>query len=87
MRNEALELPRDTGHQLSIDGMQIYQNKLSGFIDRKAVLIAQTKRTGDRKCNHLCFHNQWAEAVDEKGVWCTCTVEEVSNDRLRDRFV
>ena len=50
----------------------------------QALLIAQTKRTIDRKCNCAFFK---VEADDEGGVWFACTVKEVSNDRLRDCFV
>ena len=75
MRKEALELPRDTGHQLI-------------FYRRNADSSKQTKRTVDRKCNRTFTTSGFkAEAVNEEGVWGNCTVEEVSNDRLRICFV
>ena len=50
MRHEVLELPRDTEHhEVSCDRLQIRQNKLTGFIDRKPVLIAWAKRTVQKR--------------------------------------
>ena len=75
MRNEALELPRDTGHNwYSIDGMQIHQKKLNTQLTKNVIMLSQL----------VGFK---AKVVDEEGVWCACTVEEISNDRLHDHFV
>ena len=53
-----------------------------------ALLIAQTKRTDDKNVIVLLQPVGFkAEAVDEEGVWCAHTAEEVSNNQLRDRFV
>ena len=54
--------------------MQIHQNKLNARLTENVIALSQP----------VGFK---AEAVNEEGVWCACTVEEVSNDRLRDRFV
>ena len=54
--------------------MQIQQNKLNARLTENVITLSQP----------VGFK---AEAVDEEGVWCVCTVEEVSNDRLRNCFV
>ena len=62
MRNEALELPRDTGHQLV-------------FYRWNADSSKQTKHTVDRKIMSWRFYNQWASKLTEaviEGVWCAC---------------
>ena len=54
--------------------MQIHQNKLNAGLTKNVIALSQP--VGLK-----------AEAVTEEGVWCACTVEEVSNDRLRDCYV
>ena len=56
----------------------------SGFVDCKPVSIVQAECTVDRKHNGAST-NSWlikAEAVDEEGIWCPCTVKDVSNDSV-----
>ena len=62
------------------DRMQIQQASCLATVDCKPVLMARAKCMVDRKCKstskNTCFK---AEAVDEVGNWCACTVEEVGN--------
>ena len=53
--------------------MQIHQNKLNARLTENVIALSQP----------VGFK---ADAVAEEGVWCACTVEEVSNYRLRNRF-
>ena len=54
--------------------MQFHQKKLNTWLNENVIVLSQL----------VGFK---AKAVDEEGVWCACTVEEITNDRLRDRFV
>ena len=68
MRKDALELPRDTGHQLvfyqpNADSL----HKLNTWLTENVIALSQP----------VFFK---AKAVDEEGVWCACTVEEETND-------
>ena len=54
--------------------MQIHPKKLNTWLTENVIALSQL----------VGFK---AKAVDEEGVWCACTVEEITNDRLRYHFV
>ena len=88
MRNEALNYlgTLDTTKYPS-DWLQIYQNKLTGFIDRKPVLIAWAKRTVEKKCDGAstnCGLQSWSSRWRKSLVCVHCWR---SRRWLRDRFL
>ena len=85
MRNEALELPKVTGHHfVSCQRNAETSNTLSCLFDRRPVLITRAEPTLTE--NPMALPQHWvgfkAETVDEEGIWCPCTVEDISKDSV-----
>ena len=84
MRNEALEFPKDTGHAfVSQERNAKTSKKLCGFVDPRLALIAPAEPTLTENTMALPQRVGFkAETVDEKGIWCPCTVEDISKDSV-----
>ena len=66
MRNEHLNYQRTMDNTLLIANL-FRSHKLNAQLTENALVLPET----------VGFK---AEAVDEEGIWCPCTVEDVSND-------
>ena len=63
MRNEALELPKDTGHHF-VDRKPVRSHELNAPLTENPLVLPEIV---DFK----------VEAVDKEGIWRPCTVEDV----------
>lgn len=84
MGNEALQLPKDTGHHfVSQQRNAETSNTLSGFVDLKPVLIARAEPTlTENKMAPAHRVGFRAETVDKERIWCPCAAEDKSKDSV-----